>query len=320
MYGVPKAPEEVRSSWSHAQKLRAGVTWGFKTTGKHGTECWTDQATGNPSISGIVSSYVVGLRHRKTAQGETPTSSRAVTPDILWALYQFNHSPENWNEIGSNKDKWCGPNTRRLLQAIYLVAFTCLLQIDEVLHIQAHDVRQYKDNGVWCVSITLSQHKNNYTGDIPPYILRELPDPMAHLCPVQAIAEWLSVTRITHGYIFRKMDRREQPILEGNIEISKELVLELFWNNLADINIAPYPYGNHSFRRGGTQWLSVDLRWPIRQICEWGSWSKECTHVTIVKYLISSNDNPTMQREDFFRLNRQSTVRCFACSCTCPCA
>ncbi|KAK0482322.1 hypothetical protein IW261DRAFT_1550293 [Armillaria novae-zelandiae] len=245
----------------------------------HSAECWTDQATGNPSVSNLVSAYV-------TAQGETPTSSRAITPDILWALYQFNHSPENWNEIGSNKDKWCGPNTRRLLQAIYLVAFTCLLQIDEVLHIQAHDLKVYKDdNGVSCVSITLSRRKNNYLGDIPPYILRELPDPMAHLCPVQAIAEWLSATRITHGYIFRKMDRQEQPILEGNIEI-----------------------------------LSVDLRWPIHQICEWGGWSKECTHLTIVKYLISSNDNPTMQREDFFRLNRQSTVHCFTCGRTCPCA
>ncbi|KAK0476293.1 hypothetical protein IW261DRAFT_1421608 [Armillaria novae-zelandiae] len=288
MYGVPKAPEEVRSSWSHAQKLRAGITWGFKTAGKRGAECWTDQATGNPSVSNLVSAYVVGLRHRKTAQGETPTSSRAVTPDILQVLYQFNHSPENWNEIGSNKDKWCGPNTRRLLQAIYLVTFTCLLRIDEVLHIQAHDLKVYKDDdGVSCVSITLSRRKNNYLG------------------------EWLSATWIIHGYIFRKMDRREQPILEGNVEISKELILELFRNNLADINIAPYPYGNHSFRRRGTQWLSVDLRWPIHQICEWGGWSKECTHLTILKYLISSNDNPTMQHVHVLALNLQKSLVAF---------
>ncbi|KAK0191777.1 hypothetical protein F5146DRAFT_1103646 [Armillaria mellea] len=139
---------------------------------------------------------------------------------------------------------------------------------------------------------------------------------MAHLCPVRAIADWLAVTRINHGYIFRKIDRQDQPVLEGN---SAEAILELFQNNLVDINIAPYTYGNHSFCHGGTQWLSVDLQWPIRQICEWGGWSKEFTHLTIVKYLISWNDNPTMPHKDFFRLDRKSTVHCYACGRTCPC-
>ncbi|KAK0213646.1 hypothetical protein IW262DRAFT_1279888 [Armillaria fumosa] len=221
MHDMPKAPGEVRSSWSHAQKLRAGITWGFKTAGMRGTERWNNEATGNPSVSDLVSAYMVGLRRRKAAQGETPTSSRAVMPDVLRALYQFNHDPENWDKSQAlNKDQWCGPNTRRLLQAIYLIAFTCILQIDEVLHIQAHDLKVYKDDeDVMCISITLNQRKNQHSGAIPPYILRELPAHMAHLCPVRAIAEWLSATWISHGYIFRKMDRRDHPILEGNVEI-----------------------------------------------------------------------------------------------------
>ncbi|KAK0191776.1 hypothetical protein F5146DRAFT_906910, partial [Armillaria mellea] len=95
MHDVPKAPGEVRSSWSHAQKLRAGITWGFKTVGKHGTECWSDQATGNPSVSDLVSTYMVSLCRQKAALSETPTSSRAITPDVLQALYEYNHRPEN---------------------------------------------------------------------------------------------------------------------------------------------------------------------------------------------------------------------------------
>ncbi|KAK0194664.1 hypothetical protein F5146DRAFT_1102115 [Armillaria mellea] len=282
MHDIPKAPGEVRSSWSHAQKLHAGITWGFKTAGKHGTECWSDQATGNPSVSDLVLTYMVSLRRRKAALGETPTSSRAIMPDILQVLYEYNHRPENWDTSqSSNKDQWCGGNTRRLLQAIYLITFTCLLRIDEVLKIQAHDIKVYLDDeAVGCVSIILHERKNQYTDNIPPYILRELPPHMAHLCPMRAIADWKSV-------------------------------LELFRNNLVDINIAPYTYGNHSFRRGGTQWLSI---------CEWGGWSKEFTHLTIVKYLISWNDNPTMLHEDFFRLDRKSTVHCYACGHTCPCA
>ncbi|KAK0492215.1 hypothetical protein EDD18DRAFT_1079783, partial [Armillaria luteobubalina] len=221
MHDIPKVPGEVRSSWSHAQKIRAGITWGFRTTGRRGTERWSDQATGNPSVSDLVSSYMVSLQRRKAALGETPTSSRAVTPDVLQALYNYNRHPENWDgSRPSNENLWCGGNTRKLLQAIYLISFTCLLWIDEVLHIQAHDIKTWFDNdGVSCVSITLHERKNKYTNIIPPYILRELPPHMAHLCPVRAIADWLAATRITHGYVFRKIDRWDQPMLEGNVNI-----------------------------------------------------------------------------------------------------
>ena len=39
--------------------------------------------------------------------------------------------------------------------------------------------------------------------------------------------------------------------------------------------------------------MSTQLRWQIRRICEWGGWSAEFSHMTIVKYLISWNDDPT---------------------------
>ena len=67
---------------------------------------------------------------------------------------------------------------------------------------------------------------------------------------------------------------------------TSEYFLELFRNNLLDVGIDPVPYGTHSFRRGGVQWMSVGLRWPLRRICEWGGWSSEFSHMTIVKYLI----------------------------------
>jgi len=65
-------------------------------------------------------------------------------------LYDFNHQPENWDvkdyAAGSraqkqNIDDWGGGRARRLLQAAYTIAFLCLLRFDEVLKIQAHDIR-----------------------------------------------------------------------------------------------------------------------------------------------------------------------------------
>ncbi|KAK0494665.1 hypothetical protein EDD18DRAFT_1055760, partial [Armillaria luteobubalina] len=61
---------------------------------------------------------------------------------------------------------WCRGNMRRLLQAVYLVAFTCLLRIDEALNIQAHDISFYVDqvDNTHCVSITLPFRKTNPFG------------------------------------------------------------------------------------------------------------------------------------------------------------
>ena len=94
----------------------------------------------------------------------------------------------------------------------------------------------------------------------------------------------------------------------------------MFRNNLIDIGIDHIAYGTHSFRRGGCQWLAVEARWHLRKICEWGGWSLEYSHLTIVKYLISWNDDPSQAREDFFDLNRAPVVQCFACGRSCPCS
>ncbi len=55
---------------------------------------------------------------------------------------------------------------RRLLEAVYLVAFTCLLRIDEALKIQLHDLHFYDDpvDGTACMSVTLPFRKNSPYG------------------------------------------------------------------------------------------------------------------------------------------------------------
>jgi hypothetical protein len=95
--------------------------------------------------------------------------------------------------------------------------------------------------------------------------------------------------------------------------------LELFRNNLLDVNVDPAPYGTHSFRRGGCQYLHCYRRWSFRRVCEWGGWSTDFSYLTIVKYLISVNDDPMECREDFFNPQQLPTVRCPACGRQCNC-
>lgn len=95
--------------------------------------------------------------------------------------------------------------------------------------------------------------------------------------------------------------------------------MEYFRNNLMDISVDPTPYGTHSFRRGGCQYLSTDRRWGIRKLCDWGGWSIDFDNMTIIRYLMSWNDDPTMKREDFLNPNVQLGRLCNYCGRKCSC-
>jgi hypothetical protein len=96
--------------------------------------------------------------------------------------------------------------------------------------------------------------------------------------------------------------------------------MDYFRCNLIDIGIDPQPYGTHSFRRGGTQFFSSEKRWTLRRLCDWGGWSLDYDNMTIVRYLFSWNDDPTMPREDFLNPKKQYGKFCASCGRKCPCA
>ena len=85
--------------------------------------------------------------------------------------------------------------------------------------------------------------------------------------------------------------------------------------------IDPRPYGTHSFRRGGCQFLHLTRRICLRTICEWAGWAPDFDNPgTIFKYLLSYTDSPLTDREDLFNPDRKGTERCAACGRTCHCA
>ncbi|KAJ6543209.1 hypothetical protein DFH09DRAFT_1391607, partial [Mycena vulgaris] len=170
-----------------------------------------------------------------------------------------------------------------------------------------------------CIKLTLPYRKTNQFGGVKPLYLHLLPPHLAHLCSIRALAEWLMVSGITEGYLFRKMASGDR-VSEQNSHMTSDFFLEMFKNNLLDaVGIDPYPYGTHSFRRGGCQWLYTCCRWGLRRICDWGGWSTEFSNMTIVKYLISYVDEPSERREDYMNPNRPPSLKCFSCGRTCHC-
>jgi hypothetical protein len=78
---------------------------------------------------------------------------------ILQKLYHYNHCAENWDlnigrkpvqsgDSGESKSlhNWGGPLMRHALQAIYTIAFICLLRSDEVLKIRRDHIEFVTDN------------------------------------------------------------------------------------------------------------------------------------------------------------------------------
>ncbi|KAF9487094.1 DNA breaking-rejoining enzyme [Pleurotus eryngii] len=293
---------------------------------------------GNPSILNQVSAYMLSLCRRKVHAGETATSACAITQyslttdmsDILKDLYDFNHHPENWKikQYSPGKCKnaadpeeevpWAGRNTCQLLFAAFTIIYLCLLRVDEVLKIKFSHLKwdTHDDNQI---VLTLPFQKTSQNGNIKPFVLHRLPDYFQHLCPVCALCDWILASQLSSGYVFRKMLSGDR-FSTTDIAMTSEQFLKLFRNSLLDIRLDPYPYGTHSFRRGGCQFLHGDLRWSLRRLCDWGGWSTDFTHLTIVKYLISWNDEPGEKREDFLNLERPPSLKCPSCGRSCQCA
>ncbi|KAJ3822043.1 DNA breaking-rejoining enzyme [Lentinula raphanica] len=342
--GSPVASNKERSTYTTAQKMRAAATFGFGRMCGLGNLAWhrsefSGKMLGNPSVSETVSSYMLSLRRRKTQARETSTSARAVTADLLKKLYYFNTQtkfrepqPHQPSTRGTRTGGELGCRARTMLTLAYNIAFCGLLRVDELLKIQFHDIKVTKDpkTGLTKLTLTLPFRKTSQFGDIKPFVWYSMPYNLRHICIVSSFARWITVSGLSEGFMFRKV-RSGDSLAEGNepmaissitltLHKTSEYFLEMFRNNLVDIGVDFVPYGTHSFRRGGCQWLSVERRWPLRQICEWGGWSQEFTHLTIVKYLISWNDNPHIDRDDFFNMHRKPTTVCPTCNRSCHCA
>ncbi|KAH9032741.1 hypothetical protein EDB84DRAFT_1438558 [Lactarius hengduanensis] len=189
----------VRATYGTAQKMRASMTYAFGRIhglgSAHWERCADGRTVGNPSVSEMVSRYMLSLHRRKVKAGETATSARAISADTLKKLYHFNFRPEFRGKRdyapGRKKadDQWGGSR--------YTIAFTCLLRVDEALKIQSQDITMLSKNKF---QLTLPLRKTSQFGNIEPFVLHRMPKSMAHLCPVRAYAAWLKVSRISHGW------------------------------------------------------------------------------------------------------------------------
>ncbi|EPQ50092.1 hypothetical protein GLOTRDRAFT_108720 [Gloeophyllum trabeum ATCC 11539] len=336
--GQPKPPSTVRAKYGTAQKMRAAISHKFGRDYSLGAQPWMENPlvpgkwTGNPSISVVVSQYMISLRRRKVRSGDVVTSARAMDEATMKKLYEYNTSFDS-QPIGTVTKKrkadhpeyWAGHAIRNMLQLLYTLAMLCLLRFDEALRICWMDVTFEKTSmGILRIRLDLPFRKTHQNGGIAPfYLYPNLDKPW--LCPVRAFSAWWIICRNAgidmNGFVFRKKIGHDRFSDNGTDGMSPDSFMECFRKNMCDIKVDPRPYGTHSFRRGGCQYLAIELRWPFRNICSWAGWAEDFDNPgTLFKYLLSWNDNPSPEREDYFNPGRLAAYPCMACGRTCHCA
>jgi hypothetical protein len=101
--GTRRPSNEVRATYGTAQKMRASMTYAFGRIYGLGSMHWHDAGgsvngnpVGNPSVSEMVSRYMLSLHRRKVKAGETATSARAISavrcPLVLGKIYTMTWS------------------------------------------------------------------------------------------------------------------------------------------------------------------------------------------------------------------------------------
>ncbi|KAK0451964.1 uncharacterized protein EV420DRAFT_1273969, partial [Desarmillaria tabescens] len=140
--------------------------------------------------------------------------------------------------------------------AVYLIAFICLLHIDEMLNIQAHKIDVYNnvvDNTV-CASITLSFHKNT------PFDSKCI-ELLQCYCLLTSLTTWIDTSDINEGNLFPNINKCDCPITIKNTTMVSYEFHMLYASSSYSFRtcITPYHYSTHSFFHGGCQWFSCNL-------------------------------------------------------------
>ncbi|KAK7013549.1 hypothetical protein R3P38DRAFT_3322519 [Favolaschia claudopus] len=271
--GTKKDSQILRESYAHAQKMRAAMTYAFGRLHGLGSLPWheseaTGRMVGNPSVSETVATYMTSLRRRKARVifrsyhqiDSTSSNLRRQRNDNTYSSVSYISQLDFGTAVGH-------------LSRPYLQNVSLWIQNEKDIHFHLHVLTEFLG--------------------IKPFYLHLFPPHLAHLCPIRALANWLEVADIEDGFLLRKIASGDR-VSRENVHMTSECFLEMFRNNLLDIGTDSAPYGTHSFRRGGCQWL-----YSI--------------------YLISYAVEPAERREDYMNPNRPPALKCFSCGRTCHC-
>jgi len=147
-------------------------------------------------------------------------------------------------------------------KALLLLGFWRGFRGDELTRLQVEHVEVVPGQGMSCfLPLTKSDRQAQGTTFKAPALVS--------LCPVEAYRDWIDATQLSHGPVFRAINRWGQVADHGlHVNSLVPLLRTLFANSgiaLAD------QYSGHSLRRGFATWATSN-GWDLKTLMEYVGW------------------------------------------------
>lgn len=92
---------------------------------------------------------------------------------------------------------------------------------------------------------------------------------LSRLCPVEAVEDWLALSKLTEGPLFRKIDRWGQ---FSDVALGPGSIIPMLRRLLTKAGVAnAEDFSSHSLRRGFAHWAGLS-GWDIRELMDYVGW------------------------------------------------
>lgn len=225
------------------QRLAALAQW-------HITQGFPD-----PTKTPTVRQMLKGIRavHPAQAKQAAPLQLQHLEMAVNWHEGQA-------NDAASRGDFKAVMRHRRDI-ALVLIGFWRGFRGDELARLQVENIQAHAGAGI---TFYLPRSKGDRQHAGTTYHTPAL----KKLCPVQAYINWITVSGIAHGPVFRKLDRWGN-LAEGAINASS--LIPLLRDIFEQAGIAADSYSSHSMRRGFATWASAN-GWDIKSLMSYVGW------------------------------------------------
>lgn len=147
-------------------------------------------------------------------------------------------------------------------RALILLGFWRGFRSDELVNLRIEFIEIKPGEGLTCF-LPRSKGDRNLEG-------RSYSCPaLSRLCPVEAVEDWLALSKLTGGPLFRKVDRWGHL---SEVELTPSSIIPMLRKLLSRAGVADAgAFSSHSLRRGFAQWAGMS-GWDIRELMSYVGW------------------------------------------------
>lgn len=215
-----------------------------------------DQGFPDPTKSPVVRKVLKGIQtlHPAQEQHAKPLQIDHLVQVVGWldqAIVLAQQQQQKEAELRHTRDK-----------ALLLLGFWRGFRGDELVHLRVEYIEAIPGQGMRCF---LPQSKGDRQLQGRTYKVPAL----ATLCPVTAYRNWIDLTTLTEGPVFRSIDRWGN-VSPAGLHINSLLKLMRSVFSRAGLG-TPEAFSSHSLRRGFAGWANAN-GWDVKTLMEYIGW------------------------------------------------